>query len=107
MSKVGENTQVTNPFANIELERKIELMDLVNHKLRSMENLYRNLHSTNKKQIIEVVKEPVKKTIKPYVEIEIIENKHKLKPKKCASKIDPDLKVHRKEGEANTFYVTS
>jgi hypothetical protein len=110
MSKIDENPQVTKPFGNIELERKIELMDLVNHKLRSMENLYRNLHSTNKKQIIEVVTEPVKKTIKPYVELEIIEKIENKKPKvqkKCSNKLDPELKVHRKDGEANTYYVTS
>jgi hypothetical protein len=85
----------TPTISSNEIERKLELMDLVNHKLRSMENLYRNLHSTNKKQIIEIVKTPVKKTIKPYV---------KLQHDKELAK--SGLKVHKKEGEANTYYVT-
>jgi hypothetical protein len=95
INKYPIKAQNMDPISANELERKLELMDLVNHKLRSMENLYRNLHSTNKKQIIEVVKSPVKKTIKPYVKVQN----------------DTDLalsglKVHKKEGEANTYYVT-
>ena len=95
MNKYPIKTQSMDPISANELERKLELMDLVNHKLRSMENLYRNLHSTNKKQIIEVVKSPVKKTIKPYVKVGIDEDLTK-----------SGLKVHKKEGEANTYYVT-
>jgi hypothetical protein len=95
MNKNIVHTQNMNPISNNEIERKIELMDLVNHKLRSMENLYRNLHSTNKKQIIQIVKTPVKKTIRPYVKAGIDEDLAK-----------SGLKVHKKEGEANTYYVT-
>lgn len=95
MNKNLVHTQNMNPISSNEIERKIELMDLVNHKLRSMENLYRNLHSTNKKQIIQIVKTPVKKTIKPYVKAGIDEDLAK-----------SGLKVHKKEGEANTYYVT-
>jgi hypothetical protein len=84
----------TPTISSNEIERKLELMDLVNHKLRSMENLYRNLHSTNKKQIIEIVKTPVKKTIKPYVKLQ---NEEMVKS---------GLKLHKKRGEANTYYVT-
>ena len=99
MNKIPVQAQAMNPISSNEIERKIErkieLMDLVNHKLRSMENLYRNLHSTNKKQIIKIVKTPVKKTIKPYVKVGIDEDLAK-----------SGLKVHKKEGEANTYYVT-
>ena len=95
MNKNPLQTQTMNPISSNEIERKIELMDLVNQKLRSMENLYRNLHSTNKKQIIQIVKTPVKKTIKPYVKPQIDEDLAK-----------SGLKIHKKEGEANTYYVT-
>jgi hypothetical protein len=95
MNKYPIQSQNMNPISSNEIERKLELMDLVNHKLRSMENLYRNLHSTNKKQIIEIVKTPVKKTIKPYVKLQHDEHLTK-----------SGLKVHKKEGEANTYYVT-
>jgi hypothetical protein len=115
MTNYPVKSQQMNPIGNIELERKVELMDLVNHKLRSMENLYKNLHSTNKKQIITVIKEPVKKAIQPYISInaddidlqKLIQKKPKKhfhienKPK------DSDLKVMRKEGEANAFYVSN
>jgi len=117
-------SQTMNPIANIELERKVELMDLVNHKLRSMENLYKNLHSSNKKQIITVIKEPVKQAVRPYLRPEpiivdmvaenpVLSNNPKLPKKKCSSRKkkidvqDVDLKVIRKEGEANAFYVTN
>ena len=56
-----------NPTSANELERKMELMDLINHKLQSMENLYRNLHSNNKQQIITTVREPVKKSVQTYM----------------------------------------
>jgi hypothetical protein len=89
-----------NPSINNELERKLELMDLVNHKLRTMENLYRNLHSPNKKQIITVIKEPVQKSIKPYVATPDA-------PVKCSKKSKKhSLQIHKKENEANTYYVT-
>jgi hypothetical protein len=92
--------QTMNPSINNELERKLELMDLVNHKLRTMENLYRNLHSPNKKQIITVIKEPVQKSIKPYVATPNV-------PVKCSKKSKKhSLKLHKKENEANTYYVT-
>ena len=94
-NKYPIQAQSMNPISSNEIERKLELMDLVNHKLRSMENLYRNLHSTNKKQIIEIVKTPVKKTIKPYVKLQNNDDLAK-----------SGLKVHKKEGEANTYYVT-
>jgi hypothetical protein len=107
-------TQTMNPIANIELERKVELMDLVNHKLRSMENLYKNLHSSNKKQIISVMKEPVKQAIRPYLRPEtIVIDMDSPKPK-CNKKVqrvkkeqDLDLKIVQNEGEANTFYVSN
>lgn len=107
-------TQTMNPIANIELERKVELMDLVNHKLRSMENLYKNLHSSNKKQIISVMKEPVKQAIRPYLRPEpIVIDMDSPKPK-CNKKLqkvqkeqDLDLKIVQKEGEANTFYISN
>ena len=93
-------TMNMNPSINNELERKLELMDLVNHKLRTMENLYRNLHSPNKKQIITVIKEPVQKSIKPYVATPDA-------PVKCSKKSKKhSLQIHKKENEANTYYVT-
>jgi hypothetical protein len=95
MNKYPIQAQSMNPVSSNEIERKLELMDLVNHKLRSMENLYKNLHSTNKKQIIEIVKTPVKKTIKPYVKLQNDDDLTK-----------SGLKVHKKDGEANTYYVT-
>ena len=114
MNNYPVKTQQMNPIGNIELERKVELMDLVNHKLRSMENLYKNLHSTNKKQIITVIKEPVKKAIQPYIQINgddiQLEKLIQQKPKKhshSAKNNDSDLKVMRKEGEANAFYVSN
>ena len=96
---------------NNELERKLELMDLVNHKLRTMENLYRNLHSPNKKQIITVIKEPVQKSITPYVSGEAeVETKRVRKLPKCSSKLlkskKHSLKLNKKPDEANTYYVT-
>lgn len=110
-------TQTMNPIANIELERKVELMDLVNHKLRSMENLYKNLHSSNKKQIISVMKEPVKQAIRPYLRPEPIVidmdspkpkcNKKLQKLQKVQKEQDLDLKIVQKEGEANTFYISN
>lgn len=97
-------TQPLNPYLNNELERKLELMDLVNHKLRTMENLYRNLHSPNKKQIITVIKEPVQKSVTPYVSGE----KQKIKKlPKCPPKSKKHtLKLNKKPDEANTYYVT-
>jgi hypothetical protein len=103
--------QPINPNINNELERKLELMDLVNHKLRTMENLYRNLHSPNKKQIITVIKEPVQKSITPYVsgEAEVTTKKVRKLPK-CSSKLikskKHSLKINKKPDEANTYYVT-
>jgi hypothetical protein len=89
---------------NNELERKLELMDLVNHKLRTMENLYRNLHSPNKKQIITVIKEPVQKSIKPYVSVPNAQRKN---IPKCSTKSKKhSIKINRKPDEANTYYVT-
>lgn len=112
INTIGQNTNVQNtigqpmqtmnmnPNINNELERKLELMDLVNHKLRTMENLYRNLHSPNKKQIITVIKEPVQKSIKPYVATPDA-------PVKCSKKSKKhSLQIHKKENEANTYYVT-
>ncbi len=107
--EMGNNTvtqpqQQMNPYLNNELERKLELMDLVNHKLRTMENLYRNLHSPNKKQIITVIKEPVQKSISPYVSSE---PKRIKKIPKCPPKSKKHtLKLNRKPDEANTYYVT-
>jgi len=103
--------QPINPNINNELERKLELMDLVNHKLRTMENLYRNLHSPNKKQIITVIKEPVQKSITPYVSGEAeVETKKVRKLPKCSSKLlkskKHSLKLNKKPDEANTYYVT-
>lgn len=99
-------TQPMNPYINNELERKLELMDLVNHKLRTMENLYRNLHSPNKKQIITVIKEPVKKSITPYVSMEQgLEPKKPKKLSKCPPK-KHNIKLNKKPDEANTYYVT-
>ena len=103
--------QPMNPYLNNELERKLELMDLVNHKLRTMENLYRNLHSPNKKQIITVIKEPVQKSVTPYVSgvVEAQELQHKKIKKipKCPSKTKKhSLKLNKKPDEANTYYVT-
>ena len=101
-------TMNMNPSINNELERKLELMDLVNHKLRTMENLYRNLHSPNKKQIITVIKEPVQKSVQPYVAIpdvatHNVQVKCIKKPKKSKKH---SLQIHKKENEANTYYVT-
>jgi hypothetical protein len=94
-----------NPGINNELERKLELMDLVNHKLRTMENLYRNLHSPNKKQIITVIKEPVQKSIQPYVAVPDVAAQNV--PVKCTKKSKKhSLQIHKKENEANTYYVT-
>jgi hypothetical protein len=101
-----------NPYLNNELERKLELMDLVNHKLRTMENLYRNLHSPNKKQIITVIKEPVQKSITPYVATQPQENvytkvKGVKKIPRCPTKSKKhSLKLNKKSDEANTYYVT-
>jgi hypothetical protein len=110
-------TQTMNPIANIELERKVELMDLVNHKLRSMENLYKNLHTSNKKQIISVMKQPVKQAIRPYLRPETIVidmdspkpkcNKKVQKVQRAQKEQDLDLKIVQNEGEANTFYVSN
>jgi hypothetical protein len=108
---VSQQQQPINPNINNELERKLELMDLVNHKLRTMENLYRNLHSPNKKQIITVIKEPVQKSITPYVSGEAeVETKRVRKLPKCSSKLlkskKHSLKLNKKPDEANTYYVT-
>jgi hypothetical protein len=107
-----QNVQPTNPYMNNELERKLELMDLVNHKLRTMENLYRNLHSPNKKQIITVIKEPVQKSITPYVatpnseELTVTAKRVKKLPR-CSSKSKKhSLTLNKKPDEANTYYVT-
>jgi hypothetical protein len=96
--------QPMNPYLNNEMERKLELMDLVNHKLRTMENLYRNLHSPNKKQIITVIKEPVQKSITPYVDSE--PKKIKKIPKCPPKSKKHSLKLNKKPDEANTYYVT-
>lgn len=108
------NPQTLNPYLNNELERKLELMDLVNHKLRTMENLYRNLHSPNKKQIITVIKEPVQKSVTPYVagvaEIAEIKQQPVKKLPRCPPKSSKSkkhsLKLNKKPDEANTYYVT-
>lgn len=100
--------QQLNPYINNELERKLELMDLVNHKLRTMENLYRNLHSPNKKQIVTVIKEPVQKSITPYVsEAPEVQHKKVKRLPKCPPKSKKHaLRLNRKPDEANTYYVT-
>jgi hypothetical protein len=67
MHKYPTQAQTMNPTAAGELERKMELMDLMNHKLQSMENLYRNLHSNNKQQIITTVRAPVQKSVQSYM----------------------------------------
>jgi hypothetical protein len=110
VGKTVQQPQPTNPYLNNELERKLELMDLVNHKLRTMENLYRNLHSPNKKQIITVIKEPVQKSITPYVatpqEVDISVKRVKKIPR-CPSKSKKQqLKLNKMPDEANTYYVT-
>jgi hypothetical protein len=99
-----QKPQPMNPYLNNEMERKLELMDLVNHKLRTMENLYRNLHSPNKKQIITVIKEPVQKSITPYVDSE--PKKIKKIPKCPPKSKKHTLKLNKKPDEANTYYVT-
>jgi hypothetical protein len=113
--EIGKNVQPVqsmNPYLNNELERKLELMDLVNHKLRTMENLYRNLHSPNKKQIITVIKEPVQKSITPYVATPPREDvytgvKSVKKLPRCPNKYKKhSLKLNKKPDEANTYYVT-
>jgi hypothetical protein len=92
-------TQSMDPVINMELKRKVELMDIMNNKLHSMENLYKNIHSNNKKQIISVIKTPVKQAIRSYLPV--------VNKKKCTKNLDKDIKVVRKEGEANAFYVTN
>lgn len=67
MQKYPTRAQTMNPTSATELERKMELMDLINHKLQSMENLYHNLHSNNKQQIITTVRAPVQKSVQSYM----------------------------------------
>ena len=67
MARYPVQAQTMNPTAAVELERKMQLMDLVNLKLQSMENLYRNLHSTNKKQILQTVRGPAHQSVQTYV----------------------------------------
>jgi hypothetical protein len=110
--EINKNVNPVNPYLNNELERKLELMDLVNHKLRTMENLYRNLHSPNKKQIITVIKEPVKKSITPYIampkteEVDIPVKRLKKLPRCPYKSKKHSLKLNKKQDEANTYYVT-
>jgi hypothetical protein len=131
--KVSEKTQDMNPVSNIELHRKSELMDIMNQKLISMENLYKNINSNKKKQIVAIVKEPVKEAVRSYIRVE--EDKPKCSKKKVIFSKEsnddsfdlssmnkdmksssnflngknsfPDMKVLRKEGEANAYYVTN
>ena len=114
--KVPEQSQAMNPITNMELHRKSELMDIMNQKLMSMENLYKNINSTKKKQIIAIVKEPVKKAVRSYIRVEDIKpkcskkmiHKHK-KPSNDfsldLSTLDKDIRLLRKDGEANTYYI--
>jgi len=67
MARYPVQAQTMNPTAAVELERKMQLMDLVNLKLQSMENLYCNLHSTNKKQILQTVRGPAHQSVQTYV----------------------------------------
>jgi hypothetical protein len=115
--KVPKQTQDMNPVSNMELHRKSELMDIMNQKLISMENLYKNINSNKKKQIVAIVKEPVKEALRSYIRVE--EDKPKCSKKKVVfskesnddsfdlSSINKDMKVLRKEGEANAYYVTN
>ena len=111
--KVPEQTQEMNPVSNMELHRKSELMDIMNQKLISMENLYRNINSKKKKEIVAIVKEPVKEAVRSYIRIE--DAKPKCSKKKVAfskdsldlSSIGNDMKILRKDGEANAYYVSN
>jgi hypothetical protein len=77
-----------------------------------MENLYRNLHSPNKKQIITVIKEPVKKSITPYIampkteEVDIPVKRLKKLPRCPYKSKKHSLTLNKKQDEANTYYVT-
>jgi len=111
--KVPEQSQGMNPVYNMELHRKSELMDIMNQKLISMENLYKNINSNKKKEIVAIVKEPVKQAVRSYIRVE--EAKPKCSKKKVLfskdsldlSSIYNDMKVLRKDGEANAYYVSN
>jgi hypothetical protein len=111
--KVPEQSQGMNPVYNMELHRKSELMDIMNQKLISMENLYKNINSNKKKEIVAIVKEPVKQAVRSYIRVE--EAKPKCSKKKVLfskdsldlSSINNDMKVLRKDGEANAYYVSN
>ena len=111
--KVPEQSQEMNPVYNMELHRKSELMDIMNQKLISMENLYKNINSNKKKEIVAIVKEPVKQAVRSYIRVE--EDKPKCSKKKVAfsnssldlSAMNNDMKLLRKDGEANAYYVSN
>lgn len=111
--KVPDQSQGMNPLYNMELHRKSELMDIMNQKLISMENLYKNINSNKKKEIVAIVKEPVKEAVRSYIRVE--EDKPKCSKKKVAfsknsldlSSIGNDMKLLRKDGEANAYYVSN
>ena len=111
--KVPEQSQEMNPVSNMELHRKSELMDIMNQKLMSMENLYKNINSNKKKQIVAIVKEPVKEAVRSYIRVE--DDKPKCSKKKVVfsndsldlSSIGNDMKILRKDGEANAYYVSN
>ena len=135
--KVSEKSQEMNPVSNIELHRKSELMDIMNEKLLSMENLYKNINSNKKKEIVSIVKEPVKTAVRSYIRVEDAKpkcNKKMMNNSNQSQKyntsfstsrhrqeedsndrddsfdlsmINKDLKVIKKNSEANAFYVTN
>lgn len=114
--KVPDQSQGMNPVYNTELHRKSELMDIMNQKLISMENLYKNINSNRKKEIVAIVKEPVKQAVRSYIRVEEDkEAKPKCSKKKVVfsndsldlSEITKDMKLLRKDGEANAYYVSN
>ena len=64
----SEQSQEMNVVTNEQLKKRIDLLETTVQKLSSMENLYDKIHSKNKEQkrrIITLVQEPVKKSIEP------------------------------------------
>ncbi len=104
MGQSKESEQDMNIIVNEQLKRKLDLMENTINKLSSMESLYDKIHSKDSEQrrrIITLVEDPVKKSIKPLTQCSV----KKEKVIKVKEQDEPMIKSNGTY-KANTIYVS-
>ena len=107
MNKSTLESQDMDVVVNEQLKKKLDLIENTINKLGSMESLYEKIHSRNPEQrrrIITLVQEPVRKSIKPLKQCSI--TKETITP--SIESIQPIKPINKPNNiyKANTIYVS-